>query len=425
MNAVVARLAAEPAAGDSSLLSLLIALAILLFCAKLAGAVAVRLRQPAVFGELLAGLILGPSLLNIFGQPLVADSSGAAQATILQLGQLGVIFLMFSAGLETELSELRQSGRAAVAAGILGVAAPILLSAVFLLAFPGDGQLVILIGIVLAATSVSISVQTLIELGKLRTREGMTLLSAAVVDDILVILIMSVFFGLTAGAGEPIASSIARMLLTLVLTAAAGYFLLPILADAAARLPISQGLLALVIVAALFFAWSAEFFGGMAAITGAFLAGAGLGRTRWREEIRRPLQAMNYAFFVPLFLVGVGMQTDVHNLAGGDLLLVLLFLAVAVLSKWVGCSLGARLGGLPRAEALRVGVGMISRGEVGLIVAGAGLSLGLLDARVFTILTLTVLATTLITPPLLRWSFAGSDPGKEGSHGQTDSPRAG
>jgi Kef-type K+ transport system membrane component KefB len=423
MDVNLSRMMTAAADGDSGLLSLLILLAILILCAKLAGAAAVSLRQPAVFGELLVGLLLGPSLLDIFHLPVIGDPSGVTYHVILQLGQLGVIFLMFSAGLEAEIAELRQTGRAAMGAGILGVAAPILLSAVFLFAFPGDWRMPVLIGIVLAATSVSISVQTLIELGKLRTREGMTLLSAAVVDDILVILIMSVFFGVASGGGESVALTIVRMLLTLAVTAAAGYYLLPILANAASRLPVSQGLFALVIAAALIFSWSAEYLGGMAAITGAFLAGAGLARTRWREEIRRPLDAMNYAFFVPLFLVGVGLQADLHNLDLGGLGLALALLLVAVLSKVIGCSLGVRFGGMRGAEALRVGVGMISRGEVGLIVAGAGRTLGLLDVRVFTLLTLTILATTLITPPLLRWSFAAS--GKGGSHDENDPLRAG
>jgi Kef-type K+ transport system membrane component KefB len=225
-----------------------------------------------------------------------------------------------------------------------------------------------------------------------------------VVDDVIVILTLSVFLGVTGGEGE-MAVTILRLVLVLAVAAVAGYYLMPLLADAASRLPVSQGLLALVIAAALIFAWGSEFLGGMAAITGAYLAGVGLSRTRWRDEIRQPLQAMNYAFFVPIYLVGVGLQADVRHLDSGSLILALVLILTAALSKYAGSGLGARLGGMSTREAQRVGVGMISRGEVGLIVAGVGLSLGLLDGRLYTLIVVTVLATTLITPPLLRRAF--------------------
>ena len=323
----------------------------------------------------------------------------------MQLAQLGVIFLMFSAGLETELSDLTQSGKPAFLAGFLGMLTPILLTAFVLLPFAGSLVASTFMGIVLGATSVSISVQTLIELKRMRTPEGMTLLGAAVVDDVLVILILSVFVSLLDGGAGGLGWVVLRMALTLLFSGFIGYFILPRLADWANRLPISQGMMALVIVSALFFSWSTEFVGGIAAITGAFIAGVGLGRTHWREEIARDLQTMNYAFFVPLFLVGVGLQANIRDLETSIIPLALVLILIAILSKILGSGLGARLGGFSNLQALRVGTGMISRGEVGLIVAGVGRGLGLLTEQVFTVVVLVVLITTLVTPPLLRWAF--------------------
>ncbi len=414
MNISLSHLHALSAAignGEAGFLPLLLALSILVASAKLAGALAVRLNQPAVLGELIAGLLLGPTALDLFHLPILNDSFGNTATTVLQLSQLGVIFLMFSAGLETDLTDLRQSGRPAALAGLLGMLTPIVLTAlaVLPLAMPSDSA--IFLGIVLAATSVSISVQTLVELHRLRTPEGMALLGAAVVDDVLVILALSLFISLTGGDEVSLWVVLLRMILTLLASAVLGYLVLPRLAEWGDRLPVSQGMMALVIVSALLFAWSAEFVGGVAAITGAFIAGLGLGQTRWREEIVRELQTMNYAFFVPLFLVGVGLQADARRLETSVLPLGLVLVVVAILSKILGCGLGARLGGFSNRQALRVGVGMVSRGEVGLIVAGVGEGLGLISPQEFTLIVLVVLLTTLVTPPLLRWTF-----GEEQSH---------
>jgi Na+:H+ antiporter len=408
---------AERAAGagsSSSLLPLLLSLAVILAGAKLAGALAVRLRQPAVLGELLAGLVFGPSLLNLLHQPFFSDPSGLTEPTLLRLGELGVIFLMFAAGLETDLAGMRESGRPAAFAGVLGVLTPIGLAVIALVPLTHEWITPIFMGIVLGATSVSISVQTLVELRKLRTPEGLALLGAAVVDDVLVILALSVFAALLKGSGD-LGMALLRMLLTLAAAASLGYFVLPWLAERASRLPVSKGLLSMVVVSALFFAWSAEYVGGVAAITGAFIAGVGMGRSHWREEIARDLEAFNYAFFVPLFLVSVGLSANVRTVAPAMWGVAALLIAVAVVSKLVGSGLGARLGGFTGRQSLRVGLGMISRGEVGLIVAGAGQSLGILTPESFTLIALVVITTTLITPPLLRWSMT-----ERKDHGQAD-----
>jgi Kef-type K+ transport system membrane component KefB len=263
-------------------------------------------------------------------------------------------------------------------------------------------------GVILTATSVSISAQTLLELGKLRSREGLALLGAAVVDDVLVILLLSVLTAVVHGGAGPgaLLTISLKMLAYLSVTTLLGFFVLPRMAEWVHGQPISEGLAALVLVTALLFAWSAEVVGGLAAITGAFIAGIGFGRSRLRDEIERDMRTITYGFLVPVFFVSIGLKTNARLLVGPDLWFTLVLVLVAAVSKIAGCGLGARLGGFTFQESLRVGVGMISRGEVGLIVATVGVDAGLIKTELFSVVTVIVLVTTLITPPLLRLAFA-------------------
>lgn len=403
IEALLPAVAAEPGSG---LLPVFLAVALLLAAAKLCGDLSIRAGQPAVLGELLAGLILGPSLLNLLGLPVFAGTN--VGETVHVLGQLGVLFLMFSAGLEVELSEMRASGRPAVFGGTLGVVSPILfgIGAGVLFGYPMAES--IFIGIALSATSVSISAQTLLELGRLRTREGFGLLGAAVIDDILVIVSLSVYVGVMAGAGSPseLGLQLARMIGVLIVVTVAALVLFPRFTEWSNRIRASEGLLAMVLAAVLFLSWLTEAVGGVAAITGAFMAGLGLGRSHLREEIEQGLHRLAYGFFVPLFLVDIGLQANMRELPLNTLFFALVLIAVAVISKVLGSGVGAWIGGFDRGEAVRMGIGMISRGEVGLIVAAVGVSEGLLEGELFSAIVLMVLVTTLITPPLLRWAFA-------------------
>jgi Kef-type K+ transport system membrane component KefB len=317
---------------------------------------------------------------------------------------------MFLAGLEVDLREMRRTGRVSTLAGVLGVIVPLALGALVVLPFGYHGQSALFVGMILTATSVSISAQTLLELGVLRSREGIALLGAAVVDDILVILLLSVFVAVAASGagGGAIVLVLVRMLLYLGLAIAAA-FLLPRLADWVDGQPISEGLAALVLVVTLAYAWTAEVGGGLAAITGAFIAGIGFGRSHLRATIGRSMHTITYGFLVPIFFVSIGLKTNVRLLTESGLLLALVLVIVAVVSKVLGGGLGARLGGFTNRESLRVGVGMISRGEVGLIVASVGVSAGLIQTELFSIVTLIVLVTTLVTPPLLRQVFASKE----------------
>lgn len=392
--------------GETVFLELMLALALVVAIAKLIGGVSVRLGQPAVLGELLAGLLLGPTILNLFSSPLVGGQE--VNEIIHLLGQLGVILLMFAAGLEIELSDMRSAGRPAVYSGILGVVVPTGLGYALGLAFGFPETDSLFIGITLSATSVSISAQTLLELGRLRTKEGIALLGAAVIDDVLVIVLLSTAVAVFSVGGSlaGVLVQLGRMAAVLALVGVVAVVALPRVIEAATRVRASETLLAFTLSAVFFLAWATEFLGGMAAITGAFLAGLGLSSSHFREDLEHRLHRLAYGLFVPLFLVDIGLQANLRSLPAGAVAFSLALILVAIVSKLLGSGLGAWAGGFSLTGSFRMGLGMISRGEVGLIVAGVGASEGLLPADLFSLIVLMVLVTTLITPLLLRWSFS-------------------
>jgi Kef-type K+ transport system membrane component KefB len=386
-------------------LNFILLLAVIVAAAKAGGWVSLRLGQPAVLGELLAGVILGPSVLDVLhARPFAMEAMGAG---VFLMANIGVILLMFVAGLETDLDKMRQVGRAAVASGVAGVFAPLIVGMAVALPFGFGWQKSAFIGIVLTATSVSITVQTLIELGRLNSKEGMTLLGAAVVDDVIALVVLSAFVALSIAGGGGLASVgvvLGRMLIFFAGAVLLGR-LIRVMLGLAHRAPVSEGLLSAALLAVLVYSWGAEALGGVAAITGAYLAGVLVARAGYRHEIEQRLKAMTYALFVPVFFVSIGLQTNVRVLAPSDIPFALLIILGAVAGKVLGSGAGARLAGFTRSEALRIGVGMISRGEVGLIIAALGLQTLLLTDRGFAIMIIMVLATTVITPPLLRAVF--------------------
>jgi Kef-type K+ transport system membrane component KefB len=385
------------------LLQFLLALAIIVVVAKGSGYLSTRLGQPAVLGELLVGLILGPTVLNMLHWPVFSDEH--LGETLNHLAHLGVLFLMFMAGLEVDLEGMIRAGRPAVLAGVAGVIAPVVLGMAAALPFGFDLQRGLFLGLVLAATSVSISAQTLMELRVLRTRVGVALLGAAVVDDVLVILFLSIFVALAGGSGGGVVAVLwvlVKMAAFLGLAIWLGARIIPRLGSLVDRLPISEGVMALAIVVTLLYAWAAEALGGVAAITGAFLAGLLFARTPLRHHIEARMHTLAYSWLVPVFFVSIGLAANARALGLGGLPFALLIVVVAVLSKVLGCGIGAWLGGFSNSEALRLGVGMTSRGEVGLIVASVGLNAGLIGEKVFASMVLMILATTLLTPVMLR-----------------------
>ena len=390
----------------SIFLQLAFLIAVILLAAKAAGYLSVRLGQPSVLGELLVGILLGPSLLDLLHLPFIEGEK--LGETIKELGELGVLLLMFIAGLELHLDELTRNTKVSAFAGIMGVLTPVALGAGTGLLFGFDTESAIFLGLTLGATSVSISAQTLMELKVLRTRVGLGLLGAAVFDDVMIILLLSIFLAVIGGgtSAAGILFILLKMILFLVASTAFGLYVLPKLVRITRRLPISQGVLSLAMVILLFYGVAAEVVGGMAAITGSFLAGLMFARCDEKERLDQGVSALAYGLFVPIFFVSIGLAVNIRDLETDALILTGAIIIVAIFSKFLGSGLGARWAGFEWRESWQLGAGMVSRGEVGLIVANVGIGAGLVSGSEFSAIVGMVLATTIVTPPLLRALFA-------------------
>jgi Kef-type K+ transport system membrane component KefB len=388
-------------------------LGVVIVTAKAMGFLSYRIKQPAVLGELLAGLVLGPSLLNLFAEGGILPNALEVQALLLQVAELGVLFLMFMAGLGVDLGALVKVGKPSLYAGFLSVVVPLAIVTPSVMAFGTTFEGALFVAILLAPMSTSISAQVMLELGVLRRKEGLTLLGAALVDDALVLLLVSLFLainpnGIIASA-EPhsVLEVVVRMVGFVVIGGAFMWFILPRMANFVSRLPIAEGCLMFGIVSALVFASAAEALGGIAGITGAFMAGVGIGRAKRGtiERVERGIHAVNYGFLVPIFFVSIGLKANLQLLDGNTLPFALTLVFVAIVSKFAGGALGSLGAGFSLISAVRVGTGMIGRGEVGLIVGSLGVRLGILQAEAFTVTVFVVILTTLLTPPLVRLTF--------------------
>jgi Kef-type K+ transport system membrane component KefB len=386
-------------------LQLAFELVVILFAAKAAGYISTRLGQPSVLGELLVGVLLGPSLINILHFPFI--NSDTLIAAIDELSELGVLLLMFLAGLELHLGELTSYRKVSLLASTGGLLLSIGLGWGAGRLFGINNNAALLLGLALAATSVSISARTLMEMGVLRTRVGLSLLGAAVVDDILSILAFSIFLAVVTGSSSlaGLLWLVVRMILFLLGAVAFGLWVLPPLVRWVERLSISQGVLAFAIVMLLTFGLAAELVGQMAAIIGTFLAGLMFARTPEKKMIEQGMSSLAYGLFVPIFFVNIGLSVDVHSLPFSAILLILVVTAVAMLGKLIGAAGGARLGGLPGRESIQLGAGMVARGEVTLIIVAIGSKAGLIDNNVFSSAVAAMLLCSLATPLLLRAAF--------------------
>lgn len=411
------------------LLLLLLLLTIIILAAKAAGAISVRYGQPAVFGEILIGLLLGPTALNLLHIWPFSSSSESLITSIKDFSEIGVILLMFVAGLETDLGEMKRVGRVAFWTAVGGVLVPFFGGAAASRAFDLSWTESFFIGAVLTATSVSISAQTLLELKQIKSKEGSTILGAAVIDDVLGIIVLSVVVAFTtAGASGDSAATLPTIVaatffdsnktaeILSVFIFMISFFIASIwfgakyfdrLLEKASKIPASQAILAMTVALVFFYAFLAQYIGQVAAITGSYIAGVLCTRTRFKKQIDEGIHPLTYSILVPVFFISIGLEADGRSIVGnsGMLAIMLVILGVAILGKILGCGAFARVSGFNNIESLRVGVGMVSRGEVGLIVAGVGLANRVIDQNVFSIMVIMVLVTTMITPLMLRYVF--------------------
>jgi Kef-type K+ transport system membrane component KefB len=393
----------------SALTTVLLNLFIIYAAAKLAGAVFTRFNQPSVIGELLAGVLIGPYALGLIGEPSGAivelfhgDREAASHALDLVLesfAELGVVVLLFTVGLETRATDLLRVGRRAGMVGVLGIIAPFVAGFAFMMLTDHPRLESAFVATALVATSVGITARVLQELGVLRTRDARIILGAAVIDDILGLLLLSVVSAIGTGEG----SAIRIVIIALQAVAFVGFvawagthatrrfsFRIEQLADV---VPLNISLLLMLGLAAV-----ASLI-GLAGIIGAFLAGMVLAESRERfnlEEQARPIAE----FLVPVFFVYTGTKVDPASFTDGTIVLLAVAITlIALATKIIGA--GGAMWGTSRRSMLIVGVGMAPRGEVGLIVASIGLGLGIIPLEIFSVVVIMSIATTLVVPPVL------------------------
>ena len=396
----------------STSLQILLFVAVVILTAKIAASLADRIGLPLVLGELLAGLLLGPTVLNIGAFQIFASGSNAVGVSdaFKILSGIGVVLLMFVAGLETDIGMMRQTVGPAFWAAVGGVILPMAGGCLLSRLAGFSWQTAIFIGTILTATSVTITAQTLMNLSQIRSKPGSTILGAAVIDDVLGLIVLSLVIAFgpllvhSGGSWKGLAITLSRMVFCLVALLWGGPPLTRWILAKASRHPVAHPEVTAALIIAFLFAFLAEWFGGMAAITGSYLAGLFVAATPAHEIVNNDLRAMTSSFFGPLFFVSVGLAVNAREL-GGNLGFFAVLLAIAIFGKILGCGLGARLNGFSNRDSLIVGVGMIPRGEVGLITASLGWAAGLVSQSVYVQMVVLVLATTLITPSLLKFAF--------------------
>lgn len=373
---------------------LIFQLAVILLASKIAGDISVRLGQPSVLGKLLIGIVLGPSVLG-----LVTDTE-----IIREISQIGVILLMFIAGLETDIDEFKRTGKASTSVGVAGIIVPLAMGYGAGIAMGLPTIEAMFLGLLLSATSVSISVQTLKELGKLRSREGSAIMGAAVIDDVLVIVALAFLMSFAGGdvnLGMVILKKVAFFAIIILLS----WKVVPWVLKKLAPLKVTEAVVSAGLIICFAFAWFAEYT-GIAAIIGAYIAGVAISLTDYRHEVAHKIETISYSIFVPVFFTSIGVTAQFAGILDNLWLIVSLSI-IAIVSKLVGGALGAKLTGFQWKNSLAIGAAMVSRGEVALIIAAIGIESGLLTQDMFAVLIVVVLITTIVTPPMMKWLFSG------------------
>lgn len=378
-------------------------LAIIILAAKICGLAAKKLKAPQVVGEIIAGLLIGPSVLGLVDQsPILAA-----------MAEIGVVLLMFGAGLETNFKELLKTGPKALLVAVTGVFVPLLGGFLLYGAFYGFSDIGsegfyrgLFIGTIMTATSVGITVQTLKELGFLKSKIGTLIVSSAIIDDVIGIIVLTFVIGMKNPESNPldVVKNTGLFFLFCILAGIVCYYLFKYIDK---RYPHQRRIPILGLALCMIMAYCAEHFFGIADITGAYVAGLILCNLRDSDYIAEKMDISSYMLFGPVFFASIGLKTEFSGFNSQLLTFSLLFVAVALLTKIIGCGLIAKLFRYNIKDSLKVGVGMMTRGEVALIVAQKGLSVGLLDPIYFTSVILLIIVSSILTPIILKVLFKG------------------
>ncbi len=377
-------------------------LAIIIVFAKLFGIIARKLRAPQVVGEIVAGLIIGPGVLGLVQQT----------DFLVQMAEIGVVLLMFSAGLETDLKELLKTGPIALLIACCGVLIPLVGGTLLYMGFYGSAPWgsenfykAVFIGVIMTATSVSITVESLREMGKLKGKVGTTILSAAIIDDVIGIIVLTFVIGFKSPDSNP-GKVVLSTVLFFIFAFIVGTLFYKLFSFIDNKYPHTRRIPIMSLALCFFFAFAAEKFFGIADITGAYVAGIVLCSVRDSKYIEEKMEVNSYILFGPVFFASIGLKTNIENIDGAILLFSLGFVIVALITKIIGCGLMARICRFNNMDSLKIGVGMMTRGEVALIVAQKGLSVGLLTPVYFTAVILLIIVSSISTPIILKILYA-------------------
>ena len=384
-------------------------LAIIVIFAKIFGILARKLKAPQVVGEIIAGLLIGPSVLGLVNQ----------SDFLSKMAEIGVILLMFSAGLETNLHDLIKTGLKATLIACAGVFVPLVGGTVLYGCFYGFAAVgtlefykALFIGVILTATSVSITVQALREMGKLKGLIGTTILSAAIIDDVIGIIVLTVVVGLK-DASSNAGTVVLETALFFVFAIVVGFIIYKIFKFVDSKYPHTRRIPIMGLALCLAMSYVAEKYFGIADITGAYVAGIILCNIRDSEYIAEKMDINSYMLFGPIFFASIGLKTDISDLNLTVLVFAIVFVFVGLICKIIGCGLVAKVCKFTWADSLKIGVGMMTRGEVALIVSQKGLSVGLLEPVYFTAVILLIIVSSIATPIILKLLYAKHPP-KEG-----------
>lgn len=368
-------------------------LAIILIASKIAGDVSVRLKQPSVLGKLLIGIVLGPTILG-----LIEDTD-----MLKEISNIGVILLMFIAGLETDLDEFKRTGKASAAVGVGGILIPFSLgyiTGIYMSLSPIEASF---LGLLLSATSVSISVQVLKEMDQLKSREGTTILGAAVIDDILVILALAFLMSLVGGDVN-LTKVILKKIIFFVCAIVVGWKVVPFFLRKFSKLRVTETVISSALIICFIYAYLAEYT-GVAAIIGSYIAGVAISVTEFKHEVFEKVETISYSIFVPVFFTSIGVAVNFTGIMDHIGLIIAISL-IAIFSKLIGSSIGAKLTVFSWRHSLGIGSAMVSRGEVALIIAAIGIENDLLNQDLFAVIVIVILVTTIVTPPMMKAIFS-------------------
>ena len=411
-------------AAEAHFIETIIGVGILLFAAKLMAELFLRLKLPIVLGELLAGMIVGPFALGAF---FVVDGKQLLQINdeIRILGEMGAIVILFMAGLEMTPKEFLRGGKASFTVGTLGVVVPFFAGLAVFQMFGFDALQSMLIATALTATSIAISIQVLNEFGKIKTPEARLIIGAAVVDDILAIAVLSVVSSIAGSEGG--VESIDITEITITILQVLGFFAVMLIVAVVVipkvitpRLWKAKGSVEGIATASFFGAAALAGSIGLSPIVGAFAVGMALSTTKVFEKIENYIGKIGL-IFAPLFFAIIGAQVDLRAVDLNVLMLSGIIIVVAIATKLFGCGLPSMFFLKNKAQGMRVGIGMISRGEVGLIVAGVGVTLGILKSEVYSTIVIMVAVTTIITPIWLKMEYRKEQKNNKGDTSEISS----